>query len=312
MPLASVQGDIESHGNGALNNSQNDVLINNKPIIVMNDSAAPDSLCSPYGGNHCSPNVVQASDNVYVHNKAVHRFSDLRSCGASTIVINQTSVFVNGGGGPTSITMTPESPVDITPIQANNYQLNVNNTQQYNTITNIENGVDNHPEMPDDPTVPVTQTINPNCSGGGDMGVALDKVLLEANQGSWKENGHNPNIEGLYANVGFPNITSDRTAWCAAFTGSLLKDNCFKYNKSLAAGSYTNYGNPINISQAQKGDIIVFNRDGGTGHVALYYGPGPTPGTIYVVGGNQSDNVTKSLRKVSDIKSNGVQRPIPA
>lgn len=229
------------------------------------------------------------------------------------------NVFINEGSSGSSVitsNMAPEPRVMLTVSQRQTYANNVANQEKYNTSDNIENGVDGHPEMEDDPNKPpeivIPSTVNPNCAGStGDMGATLDQVLAESAAGKWKENGNNPNINALYKNVGFDGIAGDKTAWCAAFAGSMLKKNCFKYNKSLAAGSYTNYGHPINISQAQKGDIVIFNRDGGTGHVAFFHSFSDTPGYIWVVGGNQSNSVTKSLRKISDLKTNGVQRPTP-
>lgn len=317
MPLISVKDDPNDEQQGALINSQSTVFAGNILIIVKDDSAQPDKVfIDNHTPPHDNPKAIQGSSNVFVANKPVHRKDDMRICGASTVVVGQSTVFANEGGGTTSaVFITPDEPQEpVTSTQKATYAANVANPAKYDTPANQENGVTEHPELEDDPDspppTPVDPVVNPNCQGGGNMGTALDKVLEESQQGKWKETGSNPNIQALYSNVGFANVKGDQTAWCAAFTGSMLKNNCFKFNKSLAAGSYTGYGNPVDISQAQKGDVVVFNRDGGTGHVAFYYGPGPTPGTIYVVGGNQSNNVTKSLRKVSDLKPNGVQRPM--
>jgi len=271
--------------------------------------------------------ATQGSPNVFFEKKAAHRIGDVGKVDGGSYVVTSGSsdVFINNGGQSsepvvpsTLASAVPEPAVSMSRQQTNTYANNVTNVQKYNNPTNVANGVDKHPEIEDDPStliVPVSAAIaNPDCAGGGNMGQALDKALVESGAGQWKETGNNPNIQALYGNVGFPNVRGDSTAWCAAFTGSILKQNCFKFNKSLAAGSYTGYGNPVpgGISNAQKGDIVVFNRVGGTGHVAFYYGPGPSPGTIYVVGGNQHDNITKSLRHVSELKANGVQRPQPA
>jgi uncharacterized protein (TIGR02594 family) len=336
MPLISVENDPDTAGYGEIHATQTTVSINNKPVIVIGNLASPDSHC-PDDFIHCVPLSVQGSPNVFVGGIAVHRDKDLRICGDLNMVLGQFTVFANEGGGSSSSPATantnpppptstfvgnsPEQKVTITHHQQQTYNHNLNNTSKYNTPANIENGVAGHPEMEDDPSAPPVQPVaaaisNPNCSSGGDLGTALDNVLAEAKTGQWTETGNNPNINALYGDVGFPDISGDKTAWCAAFTGAMLKRNCFKFNQSLAAGSYTGYGNPVSggISNAQKGDIVVFNRDGGTGHVAMYYGPGPRPGTIYVVGGNQgrAGSVTKSLRKVIDIKVDGVQRPIPS
>jgi hypothetical protein len=65
--LVSVNGDNNSHGGGALAAANNNVYANNK--LVVNDTpeaAAPDSLCPPLGGAHCSPVTAGGSSNVFV------------------------------------------------------------------------------------------------------------------------------------------------------------------------------------------------------------------------------------------------------
>lgn len=298
-------------------------------VFVNNQKAGAVNLT--IGRATCGHNSIatEGSPNVFFENKAAHRINDAGDVdgGHYSVATGSPDVFINVGGGdpppdpvaPSALAaMVPEAPVKLSVVQQSKYASNVANVEQYNTPLNVYNGVGNHPEVEDEPGVPIVpiaaSVVNPNCVGGGDMGQALDNALAEASKGMWKESGNNPNIQSLYGNVGFPGIKGDGTAWCAAFTGSTLKNNCYKFNKSLAAGSYTGYGSPVpgGISSAKKGDIVIFDRVGGTGHVAFYYGPGPMPGTIYVVGGNQHDNITKSLRQVSELKQNGVQRPIPA
>ena len=65
--LASVQGDPNSHGGGALGATVNDgtVFVNNKKLVLKGSSAAPDALCPPRGGAHCNPKSVGASPDVF-------------------------------------------------------------------------------------------------------------------------------------------------------------------------------------------------------------------------------------------------------
>jgi hypothetical protein len=44
---------------------------------------------------HCNPRTKQGSDNTYCYSKRDHLHGHLRECGAKTVVINQTTVFVN-------------------------------------------------------------------------------------------------------------------------------------------------------------------------------------------------------------------------
>ena len=65
--LASVQGDRNTHGDGALGATINDgtVWINNKKLVLKGSNASPDMLCAPQGGQHCNPKSVGASPDVY-------------------------------------------------------------------------------------------------------------------------------------------------------------------------------------------------------------------------------------------------------
>lgn len=265
------------------------------------------------------PAAARINDQVQVPDPDQGTLTGQVTKGSATVFIGDDA---GGGAGP----VVPASPLfslpddDVVTISADQqaaYQSNVANVEQYNNPYNQSYGITDHPEMPSDPNNPPTvvapATINPNCNGSVvDMGVVLATRLQEASTGMWKETGSNPNIQALYAGLGFPNIKGDQTAWCAGFVGNMLKNNCFKYMKTLLAHDYCNYGNPIDISQAQKGDIIILFRKQGSGHVGFYYGPGTAPGTFQMVAGNQSNNVTNNTHaKVSDIQPNGVQRPRP-
>lgn len=64
--LVSVDADPNTHGGGALSAACNQVFINGKMVVIVGNSAAPDSLCPPLGGEHCSPNSSSGSGNVNV------------------------------------------------------------------------------------------------------------------------------------------------------------------------------------------------------------------------------------------------------
>jgi uncharacterized Zn-binding protein involved in type VI secretion len=59
----SIEDDPNTHGGGALIASVSNVRVNNKKIIVLNDSAKPDAKCP--GPNHCNPKASSASSDVY-------------------------------------------------------------------------------------------------------------------------------------------------------------------------------------------------------------------------------------------------------
>ena len=66
----SVDGDPNTHGGGNLKASVTvgKVRANSIPVIVLNDSASPDSLCPIPGGPHCEPKATSASENVRAGN----------------------------------------------------------------------------------------------------------------------------------------------------------------------------------------------------------------------------------------------------
>jgi uncharacterized protein (TIGR02594 family) len=100
----------------------------------------------------------------------------------------------------------------------------------------------------------------------------------------------NPNIAALFADAGHPSITSDETAWCAAFVGAALKRAGLTPSGSLLARSYLAWGQPL--AQPVPGAIAVLSRgpDPAAGHVGFLLAQ--TSSSIILLGGNQSDGVT--------------------
>lgn len=93
--LWAVEGDPNTHGGGDLIAANpRTVFVENIEVIEHQDPANPDSLCIPVGGPHCNPATADGSSTVFVYNKPAHRHSDLRVCGATTVVTNQSTVFV--------------------------------------------------------------------------------------------------------------------------------------------------------------------------------------------------------------------------
>lgn len=64
--LWSIDNDPNSHGAGGLKAATNQVFIGGIMVCNANDGAAPDGLCIPLGGPHCSPRAVGGSGNVFV------------------------------------------------------------------------------------------------------------------------------------------------------------------------------------------------------------------------------------------------------
>ena len=103
---------------------------------------------------------------------------------------------------------------------------------------------------------------------------------------------HNPTIVKYYKDSGHAWVQDDETPWCAAFVGAVLAECGLSGTKELNARSYLNWGQPVDLEQAKKGDVVVFwrgSKDGWKGHVAFY--SDHDEDTIWVLGGNQGDAV---------------------
>ncbi len=91
--LWAVRGDPNSHGGGSLI-AQNPctVYVNSINVIEHQDPAYPDSFCP--AGPHCNPATARGSARSFVYSKPIHRKGDARICGAVTVVVLQSTVFV--------------------------------------------------------------------------------------------------------------------------------------------------------------------------------------------------------------------------
>jgi uncharacterized protein (TIGR02594 family) len=72
----------------------------------------------------------------------------------------------------------------------------------------------------------------------------------------------------------------------------------------LWARNWTAFGQAAD--DAQLGDVLVFRRDQGSGHVGLYVGE--DYGAYHVLGGNQSDGVT--ITRIARDRCIAIRRPV--
>lgn len=89
--------------------------------------------------------------------------------------------------------------------------------------------------------------------------------------------------------------TNDEIPWCGLYTAIVIKRAGFEVVKNpLWARSWNDFG--TKQSMAMLGDILVFTRPGGGGHVGFYVGEDKT--CYHVLGGNQSNmvNTTRILK----------------
>lgn len=118
---------------------------------------------------------------------------------------------------------------------------------------------------------------------------------------------NNPDIMDMYSSVGHDWVEHDSVAWCAAFVGHCLEQAGLRSTRRLTARSYLDWGLPVDLDDAQEGDIVVFwrgRRDGGQGHVGFFVARAGA--SIEVLGGNQADGVT--IRRYARAKLLGVRR----
>ena len=96
-----------------------------------------------------------------------------------------------------------------------------------------------------------------------------------------------------------------RTEWCAAFVNAILeKDsipNLYDIGSStpLLARQFLLWGNTVNASDIQRGDVVVFPRgnQGWQGHVGFYVETEIVDGVEYwvILGGNQDQSISYAL-----------------
>jgi uncharacterized protein (TIGR02594 family) len=89
--------------------------------------------------------------------------------------------------------------------------------------------------------------------------------------------------------------TNDEIPWCGLFTAIVIKRAGFEPVKDpLWAKNWNSFGSKQNV--AMFGDVLIFTRPGGGGHVGFYVGEDST--CYHVMAGNQSNmvNTTRILK----------------
>lgn len=132
--------------------------------------------------------------------------------------------------------------------------------------------------------------------------------LAQKDLGTWEwKDGHNPKVVQYFHDIGHAWVKDDETAWCAAFVGSMLHRANMPHTGKLNARSYLEWGEPVDLNDAEEGDIVVFSRgdpNGWQGHVGFFVKRAGK--YIEVLGGNQSNQVNVKRYPVSRLL--GVRR----
>jgi len=96
-------------------------------------------------------------------------------------------------------------------------------------------------------------------------------------------------ILGWAKELNLPNYKSDDTPWCGLFMAKIAKDAGKVYpGAPLWARNWMLFGSAS--ATPMLGDVLVFNRPGGGGHVGLYVGEDAD--AFHVLGGNEGDAVS--------------------
>lgn len=103
---------------------------------------------------------------------------------------------------------------------------------------------------------------------------------------------HNPKVLNYFKEIGHQWVTTDETAWCSAFMNWVaLKGNVERSHK-LTARSWLHIGKAI--QKPKLNDVVVLwrhKKSSWKGHVGLFIGYSEDQKHIYILGGNQNNQV---------------------
>jgi len=116
----------------------------------------------------------------------------------------------------------------------------------------------------------------------------------------------NPVIMEMYASVGHDWVEHDSVAWCAAFVGHCLERAGIQSTRKLTARSYLDWGIPIEVADAQQGDIGVIPRGSSSWQGHVFFIDRIEGQWVWGLGGNQDDAVNVKRYPVSKLL--GVRR----
>ena len=112
---------------------------------------------------------------------------------------------------------------------------------------------------------------------------------------------NNPTVMEMYASVGHDWVEHDSVAWCAAFVGHCLEKAGIRSTRKLTARSYLDWGIPVEIADAQPGDIGVIPRGSSSWQGHVFFIDRIEGAWVWGLGGNQSDAVNVKRYPVSKL-----------
>lgn len=99
--------------------------------------------------------------------------------------------------------------------------------------------------------------------------------------------------------------------WCAAYVNSQLKRNGIQGSGSAAADSFSNWGSEVSKNNIQPGDVIVGDYGAGSRTHVMFAAGTPQGGYVDIIGGNQSNKVTRgsiALNKIDYVRRAGANQ----
>jgi uncharacterized protein (TIGR02594 family) len=114
-----------------------------------------------------------------------------------------------------------------------------------------------------------------------------------------------PVILGWARELGIADYRADATPWCGLFMAVVARRAGKEVpDKPLWAANWRRFG--VAADQPMLGDVLVFTRPGGGGHVALYVGEDDA--AFHVLGGNQGDRVC--FTRIARARLRAARRPV--
>ena len=313
--LVSVNADPNSHSAGALVAGSNHVYAENT-LVVNNspDGSAADALCPSAGGAHCSPSTSAGSSNVYVGDL----FSETLALPATTDITVSYSDNVQA-----ALSDTAEEIADAPELSKAEQVDDGSETPSAGGGTKTAPAGGRHSVANGGSGFVPTLCGDMPTANPWDVAMSAGPVPKGSAGDPWKEiagAGANQSIANLWAEIGYGTHFADHTAWCAVFTGAILKRAGCEYIKTASSRAYSSYGievlstsdieNNWNTKRGliKQGDIAVFYRKGKSsvyGHVGFCNGT-TTKTRIEILGGNQSDSLNvRSFAKGPSARKSG-------
>lgn len=118
---------------------------------------------------------------------------------------------------------------------------------------------------------------------------ALELYGLKEIEG--KEN--NETIVNFFKEIGHSWVKDDETPWCSCFANIVAKRTGHQFTGKLNAQSWLDVGEKVETPEI--GDVVVLWRDkpdSGKGHVGFFIREEKEKGSIHILGGNQSNQVS--------------------